>query len=230
MITNEELIMQPSKHPTMLDSCTEALRDAILNGIIGAGERVNEITFTTKLGVSRTTFRESMRKLEQSGLLIRVPYRGMFVREFSEEEVIDLNNLRAVLETYAAEIIIGKGCNKAEDLLPFYQIVSQMERIAPEEDVAQTNALHITFHRTMLNLAGNDLLFTVWNNLAQQFWMTMRISQLSLFALGEAGTFADSHREVVGAIAAGDIEQFRKVIRKHVSYFVEFRKTERGRL
>lgn len=209
--------MEQIRRTTLMDSVTEELRNAILNGEIGLGERVNESTFTTKLNISRTTFREAMRQLEQAGLLVRDPFRGTFVREFSESEIKDLNNLRGALEIYAAEIIIENGDNKLEKLLPLYEIVSQMEGIDPEEDVAQTNALHITFHRTLLNMAGNKLMFTVWNDLAQQFWVAMRLSQLSLVARGEGANFAEAHREVVDAIAAGDTAQIHKIMHKHVS-------------
>ena len=209
--------MEQIRRTTLMDSVTEELRNAILNGEIGLGERVNESTFTTKLNISRTTFREAMRQLEQAGLLVRDPFRGTFVREFSESEIKDLNNLRGALEIYAAEIIIENGGNNPEKLLPLYEIVSQMEGIDPEEDVAQTNALHITFHRTFLNLAGNNLMFTVRNDLAQQFWVAMRLSQLSLVARGEGVNFAEAHREVVDAIAAGDTAQIHKIMHKHVS-------------
>ena len=209
--------MEQIRRTTLMDSVTEELRNAILNGEIGLGERVNESTFTTKLNISRTTFREAMRQLEQAGLLVRDPFRGTFVREFSESKIKDLNNLRGALEIYAAEIIIENGGNNPEKLLPLYEIVSQMEGIDPEEDVAQTNALHITFHRTLLNMAGNKLMFTVWNDLAQQFWVAMRLSQLSLVARGEGVNFAEAHREVVDAIAAGDTAQIHKIMHKHVS-------------
>ena len=209
--------MEQIRRTTLMDSVTEELRNAILNGEIGLGERVNESTFTTKLNISRTTFREAMRQLEQAGLLVRDPFRGTFVREFSESEIKDLNNLRGALEIYAAEIIIENGGNNPEKLLPLYEIVSQMEGIDPEEDVAQTNALHITFHRTLLNMAGNKLMFTVWNDLAQQFWVAMRLSQLSVVARGEGVNFAEAPREVVDAIAAGDTAQIHKIMHKHVS-------------
>ena len=209
--------MEQIRRTTLMDSVTEELRNAILNGEIGLGERVNESTFTTKLNISRTTFREAMRQLEQAGLLVRDPFRGTFVREFSESEIKDLNNVRGALEIYAAEIIIENGGNNPEKLLPLYEIVSQMEGIDPEEEVAQTNALHITFHRTLLNMAGNKLMFTVWNDLAQQFWVAMRLSQLSLVARGEGVNFAEAHREVVDAIAAGDTAQIHKIMHKHVS-------------
>lgn len=219
MIEEENSALEPTKRTTLLDFAIEALRNAILNGEVGMGERVNEVTFTTKMGISRTTFREALRQLEQAGLLVRVPFRGTFVREFSEEEIKDLNNLRGVLETYAVEIIIENGDHEAGGLNPLYDIVSQMEGIDPKEDAAQTNALHITFHRTLLNMAQNKLLLTVWNDLSQQFWVTMRVSQLAFIAQGESDNFAEAHRELVNKIATGDIEQIRKTIRTHVSHY-----------
>lgn len=209
--------MKSIKRTTLLDSSTEVLRNAILNGEVGLGERVNEVALAAKLEISRPTFREACRQLEQAGLLVRVPYRGMFVREFSKEEIEELNGLRGVLETYAAEIIVEKGDNQLDKLLPLSQIVSQMEEIDPGADSARTNELHITFHRVLLSMAGNQLLFSVGDDLAQQFWMAMRVSQLSFVARGESAGFAAAHREVVDAIASGDVEQIRKIIRKHVS-------------
>lgn len=210
--------MDQIKRTTLMDSVTEELRNAIMNGEVKLGERVNENTFTSKLGISRTTFREALRQLEQAGLLVRDPFRGTFVREFGKEEITDLNELRGVLEIYASEIIIRNGDNQKEKLQPLYEIASHMEGIDPEQDAAQTNALHISFHRTLLEMAGKELLFTFWDSLAQQFWIAMRVSQLAFIAQGESDGFAESHYEIVDAIASGDEDLIRRIIRKHVSH------------
>ena len=216
----ENMFSEPDldKRSTLLDFATEALRNAILNEEVKPGERVNEITFTNKLGISRTTFREALRQMEQVGLLVRIPFRGTFVREYSEEEIQDLNNLRGVLETYAAEIIIQNGDNQPEKLLPLYQLAAQMEGVDPQKEAARINDLQITFHRTLLNLAGSRLFLTAWDNLAQQFWVAMRISQLSALARGKNLNLAEAHRAVADAIASGNVNRTREVIHEHVFY------------
>lgn len=186
------------------------------------------MTLTAKLGISRTTFREALRQMEQAGLLVRVPFRGTFVRDFSEEEIDDINNLRSALETYAAERMIESGRTRWEDLAPLYQIVDQMKEINAEEDAAQTNMLHIKFHDALLNLGGSKALSAIWNDLALQFWVTMRVSQLSFFEQGEAGSFAASHRKIVDALAGGDLKRFRQVIREHVSHPKPLPETPKG--
>lgn len=209
--------MESIQHTTLLDLVTETLRNAILDGELKLGERINESAYTAKFDISRSTFREAMRQLEQAGLLVRVPFKGTFVREFSEEEIRDLNQLRGVLEKYAAEILIEGGRNTLENMKPLYEVVAQMEGIDPEADVTRTNQLHITFHRILVDMAGNQLLYSVWNDLAQQFWVAMRVSQLSFISSGEADSFSEAHRQVVDAIAAGDKDQVRRIIDKHVS-------------
>ena len=221
---------EPMRRTTQLDFAVEALRNAILNGEVGLGERVNEVAFTTKWGISRTTFREALRQMEQAGLLVRIPFRGTFVRDFTEEEIKSLNDLRGALETYAVERIIEQDGCQQEKLEPLYQIVAQMRENNAEADVAWTNGLHIAFHRTLMELAGDKILLEVWNDLSQQFWVAMRVDQIAVFEQGEAASFADSHREVVDAIAGVDVAVFRRVIRQHVSHKSNPDKTERSPL
>ena len=217
MTPDDKPVLSPLNRTPLLDFTIEALRKAVLNGEIPAGERLNEITYTTRLGISRTTLREAMRQLEQEGLLVRVPFRGTFARQFSDQEIKDLNNLRGVLEAYAAEIIIERGKNQAADLAPLVEIVNRMEKIDSVQNREQANELHIEFHRTLLNLADNALLFSIWNNLAQQFWVALRVSQLNHIQRGDSATFAAAHREMVSAIATGDTELVRRVMHRHVS-------------
>ena len=119
MLEENGLTTEPMRRTTQLDFAVEALRNAILNGEVGLGERVNEVAFTTKWGISRTTFREALRQMEQAGLLVRIPFRGTFVRDFTEEEIDSLNNLRGALETYAVERIIEQDGHRPEKLEPF---------------------------------------------------------------------------------------------------------------
>lgn len=215
MTEEKESALIPTKRTTLLDATTEALRSAILNGEVRPGERVSENAFTSKLEISRSTIREALRQLEQEGMLVRIPFRGTFVREFSEKEIKDLNGLRGVLEAYAAEIIIETGKITAEDLAPLNAIVTQMEGVSTPEGAAQTTDLHMSFHRTLLTMADNEFLFTLWNVLAQQFSMAMRVS----VAQGEdAANFAQAHRQVVDALAAGDAERVNQMIRGHIAY------------
>lgn len=80
-----------------------AIRRSILEGILRPGERIVEQQLAEMLNVSRTPVREALLKLERENLVARIG-RGMAVRTFSSDEVRDIYNLRAHLESYAARI------------------------------------------------------------------------------------------------------------------------------
>ena len=63
-------------------SVMDQIREAILGGSIGAGERLNEVRLSKTLAVSRTPVRAALQALAGEGLLDYAPNRGFTVREF----------------------------------------------------------------------------------------------------------------------------------------------------
>jgi DNA-binding GntR family transcriptional regulator len=80
-----------------------AIRRSILEGVLRPGERIVEQQLAEMLNVSRTPVREALLKLERENLVARVG-RGMAVRRYSSDEVRDIYNLRAHLESFAARM------------------------------------------------------------------------------------------------------------------------------
>ena len=81
-----------------------ALRTAIIEGEFRPGERIIEQRLAANLGLSRTPVREAVRMLAADGLVIATRHRGAIVRPLERADVLDLYELRARLESYAAEL------------------------------------------------------------------------------------------------------------------------------
>jgi GntR family transcriptional regulator of vanillate catabolism len=81
---------------------TLGLRELLLAGAYGPGERVPELALVERLGVSRTPLRIALTTLEHEGLLETLPGGGFVVREFTRAEIDDAIELRGVLEGTAA--------------------------------------------------------------------------------------------------------------------------------
>lgn len=75
---------------TLVTQVKEQIQHAITTGELLPNQRLVEGEIAQKLGVSRGPVREAARLLEQSGLLISLPRRGFFVRQFEEREIKDL--------------------------------------------------------------------------------------------------------------------------------------------
>jgi len=52
--------------------------------------------------------REALRELEASGVLVSVPYRGTFVKEWTPRSVWELYTLRSALEEFSMELAVDR--------------------------------------------------------------------------------------------------------------------------
>lgn len=85
----------------MVDSAYWALRRDIVSGQIKPGDKLVEMSLADRYGVSRTPIREALRRLEQDGLVQRTG-RRLRVRLHRPDEILDIHDVRIVLEEAAA--------------------------------------------------------------------------------------------------------------------------------
>ena len=103
MSSNTMRLRRPS-HVRLVDQVRQSLEEAILAGQVQPGEHLAETRIGEQLHVSRTTVREALLMLEQQGLVVSVPRRGMFVTRLSEQDALDLAFLRVLLEGFAVVV------------------------------------------------------------------------------------------------------------------------------
>lgn len=98
----------------------EAIRNAIINGEYPAGRRLQIRDLAKELGISVMPVREAITRLEESGLVESKPYRGAVVKELTLEEVLQIYNVRRLLEVEAATLgaprVSSQGIERLEDL------------------------------------------------------------------------------------------------------------------
>src|SRR6202012_4843761 len=87
---------------TLRHQVENVLRQAIMSGRFAPGARLIERELCETLGVSRTSVREALRKLEAEKLVRSVPHKGPVVAVMSKPEASELYALRALLEGFAA--------------------------------------------------------------------------------------------------------------------------------
>lgn len=87
------------------DTAYAALRDDILQWKYPPGTAFAEVEHATRLSISRTPIREAFARLTAEGLLVALPGRGLVVSELSRETIVELFELRLVLESEAARLV-----------------------------------------------------------------------------------------------------------------------------
>jgi DNA-binding GntR family transcriptional regulator len=137
---------------------------AITNGDLLPGQRIVEGEVAQRLGTSRGPVREAARLLEQRGLLVSLPRRGFFVRQFEAKEIEDLYEVREWIEVAAARsATVHASAAEIRSLrLRHGEIVTAAQKKAQPELI---DAI-IDFHRTICALAGNARLMRLFDEIA----------------------------------------------------------------
>jgi DNA-binding GntR family transcriptional regulator len=145
----------PVKISTLKDNIVEIISEAIFAGKMKPGERVNESELARELQVSRAPIREALQQLQEQGLIINHPRRGMFVVHLEDEDFQKINSIRLILEAEALRLARANLNQTAHNKLA--QILERMERSETAAPSVRVR-LDLEFHKTIWNLTRNEFM------------------------------------------------------------------------
>jgi DNA-binding GntR family transcriptional regulator len=164
------------------------LYQAIRSGDFRPGDRLREIEVAKRLDLSRTPVREALRKLESDGIVEHRPRLGAVIRTLTPSEVVELYEMRLVLERTAAQMA-AKHANDAEiDLLN--DINDQIAALG--DDTQQAAALNQDFHHRIYLASRNRFLLASARGLNNAL-MLLGPSTLDAGDQTAAGDAAEAH-------------------------------------
>lgn len=138
------------------DMAFEALQSAITDGEYEAGDRLQIRDLADKLGISVMPVREAIKRLEEIGLVETKPYRGAVVKEFTPAELLNIYNVRRLLETEAARL--GAVAATEKDIAELDRLFAAMEQALDEGDVVRYLDLDEEILMTVYDAADNPVL------------------------------------------------------------------------
>lgn len=191
-----------------------ALRRRLADGTYPPGSHLREEDLAAQLGVSRTPVREALRRLDAEGWLRVVPNQGAFAAEWSDADIEEVYDLRAVLESHAAEhaanaadrrlvAVMEAACEQAESALP-------ADSQAAVEAISDAN---VRFHRALWEMSGQARCSAILSSLAVP---PMALRNFRNFDAAGLRRSLDQHREMIAAIVVGDAAWASAVMRAHV--------------
>jgi DNA-binding GntR family transcriptional regulator len=187
----------------MGDLAYRALREEILSGEFAPNARLNQDDLARRLGVSRAPIRDALNRLEAEGL-VRTLGRigGVVVAESSEQEMVDIYELRAVMDSASARL----ACDRASEavLLRLQQIVVETERATEAKDLQRIVQAHADFHEVLYVATGNAELIRVARNLWDRSY---RFRVIALGNEENAHRGLEQHRAILTALQARDPER-----------------------
>lgn len=208
----------PEEQPARVDASSiyAALRAEILDGTLSPGTSAREVALASRFGVSRTPVREALRRLEHDRLLVAGP-RGLVVRAIDTDEVIQIYDVRILLEGEAA--FQAASSRTTADVVRLEGLLDRDRSLSGPEDAlrARTN---MEFHETIWAAAHNAVLDDLMHRLTVHL---VRTPHSTLSATGRWEEALGEHAAILDAIRDRDGDLARELASAHMARAREIR-------
>jgi len=206
-----ELWKRYQDHYNAAEAVYMTLREAILHGVLAAGQPLGEIQLSAMFGRSRTPIREAILKLESERLAERSSRRGLVVAQISREEVLEIYAVREILDGLAARLA-------AQGILPneldrLVWLNDSLREAAAAGDAKAMIELNIEFHEAICAASRNSLLQEFMRRIHE--WVR-RFPDTTMSLEGRGMEAVAEHVALLEAIRARDPESAERIARDHM--------------
>lgn len=226
-VTMSQNVTSMLQRDTLPMQILSKLMDWIMDGTLKMGEKLNTEELARQLGVSRMPIREALSGLEKMGLAESVPYVGMKLVSLTQNDVLQIYQMRQALEPLVAE----KACANitAEEIEKLEKIHAEYIRIVrePELDAKKLYLQNRKFHFEIYSISGMDRVCSTIESL----WDT-----LSFFKLiygrdvvknsGGVNFIIAEHQSYIDALKEGDSQELKQKLYDNLAKRIEGISTE----
>jgi DNA-binding GntR family transcriptional regulator len=197
--------------PSLVDEAYVQIHRRILDNAWPPGHRALEQEVALALGMSRTPVREALLRLQNEGLVEVIPRHGMRVLPVSPNDMREIYQILTALECMAAELL-ARRLPSGKELEPLVAATKAMDKALKAGDLEAWAAADESFHRQLVELAGNRQLqatvMNYWDRAHRARMVTLRLRPKPVNSTRE-------HRALVDRIAAGDADGAAQLFRAH---------------
>ena len=196
----------------LYEEVAELLRQRIFSRELAPGSWIDEMKMAEEFGISRTPLREAIKVLAAEGLITMKVRRGAYVTEVSEQDLREVYELLALLESDAAAAV----CRQASDaeLAELQQLHAELEAAAQPGTGSRERFFELNerFHLRVLELSGNR-----WRRqMVTDLRKVMKLNRhSSLLKSGRIGESLQEHQAILSALLDRDPERARQHTHTH---------------
>lgn len=205
----EDIQLSDSRGTSLADSAYQALRNAILTGILSVGDSLPEEAIAQHLNMSRTPIREAMSRLRSEGLLQEVRPRGHVVSGVAAQDVFDVYAIREELDGLCYRLAASR--ITPHQIFVLTTIIDRME--AALDDPVRFSAMNREFHEVIIDAAGNPILARIMYDLRA---VVERFPVSAYSVEGRSREALSEHRELAEALLQRNPEAAEKAVQHHL--------------
>ena len=200
---------QPLRVRSVVGLAYDAIRESIVDGSLGPGARVGQAELADRLGISRGSVREALRRLAGDGLVEFEVNRGFFVADFGLDVVLERLEARALLEPQVARLAAAR---RDEDDLEALRTAIDEERTATTSGIAHDASR--AFHLALAAATQNEQLWRLIDGL----WIAdvgRRLLARRYATPDWHAEDASQHEAILAAVEARDADRAEELMRRH---------------
>jgi len=164
-----------------------------------------------ELGISKTPVRAALEELEREGFVTRILFKGTYVTEVTLKDLVEIFQLRAVLEGLAARL--ATPLFTPRDLDRIDHNLTAAEAALAEGDLAMCSEFGKSLHDTVIDKADNQRLTLIIRNLDDH---VQRFRAISDQISGRLNKSVEEHRRVLDALRRRDPEAAAQAMCDHL--------------
>lgn len=200
--------------PPLTTIVYEYLHAAIMDGTFMPGHVLRQEELAAKFNISRVPLREALRQLEAQGLVVLRPRRGYAVSRLDAKEIVEVLQLRMLVEGYAG--YVATLSRTENDVRALEACVKEMDRLPArnpsDEEVRRWSVLNLRFHDILVKASRLQHLRQIAANIQSKIIPYIRI-EVSMVATLEEGH--RQHHQILDAFRNGNAERVAIVSRRH---------------
>lgn len=200
-------------YPSKTEKVYDLLLESITKRRLLPGERLVERDLAKKLGVSKTPVREALSRLKKEGLAEGTSYHGFFVAQILPEDIIEIYELREVIEGLAARKAAAAKKIKKEQTVQLNSIGRSFEECVRKNDLERYSSLDLEFHNLLAAISKNRRLSQIMQLLRNQ---TRILMSTSVVLPGRVRASLMEHKRIMDAVIARKPDLAEQFVREHI--------------
>ena len=204
-------IFKKQSRQTLTEIALSNIRKAIEDGLLRPGERIIEARLAEEMEISRFPIREALRILEQEGLVITEPFKGVRVVSISSNDLKEIMTVRCALEELAIHLAVKN--ITPEKIARLEAIVKVMKKAVKDNDTERIFNADLEFHKMLCRLSENSRLLKAWTPLASQIRICLKM-EYPFFTTGD--DFVETHQPIIEAIRKGRSKEAAQILNNHI--------------
>lgn len=191
----------------------ESIRSAIMNRTLAPGSRIVETALADQLNVSKTPVREALIQLREIGLIEPDGRRGDRVVRRSAKTLRDAYDIREGLELFAVRIAAERSSPGQRETIR--ASAEQSLEGALAGDAMRFHDCDLSFHRAVVEVAGNTRLTTIVEN---AYLLIATLRERDMVNQGVSVRCGEQHVGISAAIDQQDPRLAEVLLREHIRY------------